>query len=266
MKAWPRSQTAKPFIQARFWAIRVGCAMALASLKELEQKKRYQRAQATVGKHGSMKRLQKKRCPIISHVGDVRGIGLMIGIELVKDRRRSLAPDAERMAQVLKACLKRGLFILGGGKGRNVISITPPLDHYAARDGAGDRYSSGGFKVNSTLTQDIERFLRTGQGDFEARLALELFAYQFSLNSALPKFLRSAEQIPGVDCTLAVERHSRGTDRRVQISRGSARFRPAAPPRFFIRAPRRPERPAGISSKISRITTRRSRRRLFPGC
>src|SRR5262249_39058424 len=57
-------------------------------------------------------------------IGDVRGKGLMIGIELVKDRTTKERAIAERDAIVLK-CFHKGLLVLGAG--RNTIRLSPPL-------------------------------------------------------------------------------------------------------------------------------------------
>lgn len=57
-------------------------------------------------------------------IGDVRGKGLMIGVELVKDRTtREPHPDAQ--AQVEMECFKRGLITLGCGL--STIRLSPPL-------------------------------------------------------------------------------------------------------------------------------------------
>jgi 4-aminobutyrate aminotransferase len=57
-------------------------------------------------------------------IGDVRGRGLLIGVEIVKDRD-SKAPDADRAEAILYAALDRGLsFKTTMG---NVLTLTPPL-------------------------------------------------------------------------------------------------------------------------------------------
>ncbi len=57
-------------------------------------------------------------------IGDVRGKGLMIGIELVKDRTtKEVHPDAMRQAET--ECFKRGLITLGCGV--STIRLSPPL-------------------------------------------------------------------------------------------------------------------------------------------
>ena len=63
----------------------------------------------------------QESCEII---GDIRGKGLMIGIELVKDRKTNAYAVRDRN-QVLKEALRRGLVILGCG--RSVIRLFPPL-------------------------------------------------------------------------------------------------------------------------------------------
>ena len=57
-------------------------------------------------------------------VGDVRGLGLMIGVEIVRDRfRREPAPDLRE--RILEEAFKRGLLLLGCG--RSTIRLAPPL-------------------------------------------------------------------------------------------------------------------------------------------
>jgi len=57
-------------------------------------------------------------------IGDVRGRGLMIGVELVRDRQTKERATDERNAVVLGA-FARGLLILGAGK--NSVRFSPPL-------------------------------------------------------------------------------------------------------------------------------------------
>ncbi len=64
--------------------------------------------------------------PTLPSVGDVRGRGLMIGIELVRDRD-SKQPWPEMAAQVRTECFKRGVIIEVGGHYGNVARFLPPL-------------------------------------------------------------------------------------------------------------------------------------------
>jgi 4-aminobutyrate aminotransferase-like enzyme len=59
-------------------------------------------------------------------VGQVRGRGLFIGIELVHDRAER-APDPERVARVRRAAFARGVVLGVGGHQENVIKLCPPL-------------------------------------------------------------------------------------------------------------------------------------------
>jgi 4-aminobutyrate aminotransferase len=57
-------------------------------------------------------------------IGDVRGRGLMVGVELVRDRRTKERASQERDA-VVTAAFARGLLLLGAGK--NAVRFSPPL-------------------------------------------------------------------------------------------------------------------------------------------
>jgi 4-aminobutyrate aminotransferase len=57
-------------------------------------------------------------------VGHVRGVGLMIAVELVRDKQTKERADAERDA-VVQACFRRGLLVLGCGA--NSVRLLPPL-------------------------------------------------------------------------------------------------------------------------------------------
>ena len=57
-------------------------------------------------------------------IGDVRGLGLMLGVEFVKDKT-SRTPDAELRDRIEMACFNKGLIILGCGT--STIRWSPPL-------------------------------------------------------------------------------------------------------------------------------------------
>jgi 4-aminobutyrate aminotransferase len=98
----------------------VSCAAAVATLKLL--KERLIANAADVGGHlmAGLKALMEKHALI----GDVRGRGLMIGVELVRDRQTKERAAKERDA-VLTAAFNHGLLLLGAGK--NVVRFSPPL-------------------------------------------------------------------------------------------------------------------------------------------
>jgi len=60
-------------------------------------------------------------------IGDIRGIGLMAGVELVTDRKTK-KPAQEERNQVLDECHKNGLIIIGAGAYKNVVRFLPPLN------------------------------------------------------------------------------------------------------------------------------------------
>jgi alanine-glyoxylate transaminase/(R)-3-amino-2-methylpropionate-pyruvate transaminase len=61
-----------------------------------------------------------------SLIGDVRGLGLMLGVELVKDRVTK-EPAKEECAAVFERCKELGLLIGKGGLSGNVLRIKPPM-------------------------------------------------------------------------------------------------------------------------------------------
>jgi 4-aminobutyrate aminotransferase len=60
-------------------------------------------------------------------IGDVRGLGMMIGVELVKDRA-TREPDGELAKALIARCADEGLLLLTCGTTHNVIRWIPPLD------------------------------------------------------------------------------------------------------------------------------------------
>ena len=68
----------------------------------------------------NLKEMEKSHCLI----GDVRGKGLMIGVELVKDKVTKKRAIKER-SELLTKCFKKGLIILGCGE--NSVRFLPPL-------------------------------------------------------------------------------------------------------------------------------------------
>ena len=98
----------------------VSVAASLATIELLEQG--LVDNAATVGAHIKARLSEfPQRFP---NVGDVRGLGLMIGIELVKDQATKERAPALR-DRVVQMCFERGLLVLGAGP--NTIRISPPL-------------------------------------------------------------------------------------------------------------------------------------------
>jgi 4-aminobutyrate aminotransferase/(S)-3-amino-2-methylpropionate transaminase len=100
----------------------VSCAAALANIEFMQRENLSAKARED-GEYilGRLKSW-KERFPII---GDVRGIGLMVGIELVADD--SLTPATAQAEAVRESCLKAGVLVGVGGIYGNVVRIQPPL-------------------------------------------------------------------------------------------------------------------------------------------
>ena len=62
----------------------------------------------------------------VTRVGETRGLGLFVGIEIVTDRA-SGTPDRGAAARIREACLTRGVIVGIGGAAESVIKLSPPL-------------------------------------------------------------------------------------------------------------------------------------------
>jgi len=101
----------------------VVCAQGKAVLEVIEQEK-LQANSLQIGCHimAGLERLKAKH----NIVADVRGKGLLLGIELVKDRTTKEPAKAE-CAQVLETCRDLGLLLGKGGLWGQVIRFAPPM-------------------------------------------------------------------------------------------------------------------------------------------
>jgi len=115
LMAWPPGAHA-----STFGGNPVSCAAAIATIALL--RKQLAANAADVGAHlmSGLRALADKH-PLI---GDVRGRGLMIGVELVRDRQTKERASEERDA-VVHAAFARGMLVLGAG--RNAVRFSPPL-------------------------------------------------------------------------------------------------------------------------------------------
>ena len=118
MDAWPKS-AGEALHTTTFLGNPVGCAMALASInlhlapKTAEQVRK-------IGRYF----LQQLGTIRDGSIGHIRGLGLMIGMELVDSNGN---PDGSRTSQIVNRALEDGLILLGGGPEGNVLSFTPPF-------------------------------------------------------------------------------------------------------------------------------------------
>ena len=101
----------------------VSCAMGKAVLEVIDQERIQQNALERGQQFfDGMKPLAEKHTVI----GEVRGKGLMLGVELVKDRATKEPATAE-CAQVFERCKEMGLLIGKGGLHGNTLRIKPPM-------------------------------------------------------------------------------------------------------------------------------------------
>lgn len=100
----------------------VACAAAVASIKVIKEENLHENADR-LGKK-LLNRLQELKEKYTS-IGDVRGLGLMVGVEFVQPGSR--IPYAAKARTVQKACVEDGMLILTCGSYENVIRWIPPL-------------------------------------------------------------------------------------------------------------------------------------------
>lgn len=117
--AWPASR-GEAIHTSTFLGHPVGCAMALAQLHEIENRKLVTRA-AEAGRilSSQLTALRHPRLKLFA-----RGCGLMAGLEL---KNRQGTPAGKVTMRVIKDLLNRGFILLPEGEFGNVISFTPPL-------------------------------------------------------------------------------------------------------------------------------------------
>ena len=121
--AWPQSK-GEAIHTSTFLGNPVGCAMALAQIKEIKRLKLPERA-AELGEFliGELQSLQSD-IPNLKFEIRARGLGLMAGVEL---RRHAGSPATAETFATVKTLLQRGYIFLPEGEFGNIISFTPPL-------------------------------------------------------------------------------------------------------------------------------------------
>jgi 4-aminobutyrate aminotransferase-like enzyme/Ser/Thr protein kinase RdoA (MazF antagonist)/murein DD-endopeptidase MepM/ murein hydrolase activator NlpD len=101
----------------------VSCAIGLAVLDVLEQEKLQENARVVGNRLLDGLRGLQAQFPLI---GDVRGLGLYLGAELVRDRH-TLEPAAEEASYIANRMRDKGILISTDGPLHNVLKIKPPL-------------------------------------------------------------------------------------------------------------------------------------------
>jgi len=101
----------------------LACAAAVAVLDAMESERIPARAQRTGDR---VKARFRQWADQFACIGDVRGLGAMVGMELVTDRE-SRTPDKALTARILTGALERGLVLLSAGTFGNIIRVLAPL-------------------------------------------------------------------------------------------------------------------------------------------
>jgi 4-aminobutyrate aminotransferase-like enzyme len=117
MDSWPES-SGEAIHTSTFLGHPVGCAMALAQIREIETQKLVSRSRE-LGKY--LMRLLNEMKP--KRDAKARGHGLLCGLEITSDGR----PATASVLKVIARLLHRGFVFLPEGEHANVISFTPPL-------------------------------------------------------------------------------------------------------------------------------------------
>jgi 4-aminobutyrate aminotransferase-like enzyme len=118
--AWPASD-GEAIHTSTFLGHPVGCAMALAQIRELEQRQLVARSERLGGFLLDQLQILARRSPC---PGTARGLGLMAGLEL---RETDGQPATRRVLKLITQMLHRGCILLPDGEASNVIAFTPPL-------------------------------------------------------------------------------------------------------------------------------------------
>ena len=63
----------------------------------------------------------------VKSIGDVRGRGLLIGVEVVADQKTKQPPEPERVGELAMKLLNRGVIVTPCGRYGNVFRFMPPL-------------------------------------------------------------------------------------------------------------------------------------------
>lgn len=118
MDAWPESR-GEALHTSTFLGNPLGCAMALASLKIHLRPETARLVRRTGARF--RERLRAIQSPAIGHV---RGVGLMLGVELVDGGGN---PDAAAGSALVKRGLQDGLILLADSPSGNVLALSPPF-------------------------------------------------------------------------------------------------------------------------------------------
>jgi 4-aminobutyrate aminotransferase len=121
MDRWPESG-GEAIHTSTFLGNPAGCAAALASIAQIRERGLVERAASLEPKVRGM--LEAVRSETFGRIGDIRGRGLMWGVECVDAGGH---PDGGLAIECLTRALRRGVVMLAAGPAGNVLQLAPPL-------------------------------------------------------------------------------------------------------------------------------------------
>ncbi len=101
----------------------VSCAAAVATIETIREDNMFEKARE-VAKHARERLMQLM--DKYDFIGDVRGVGNMVGVEFVKDRQTK-EPAPEILSNLLEKARAKGVVMIGCGPFGNVLRFYPPL-------------------------------------------------------------------------------------------------------------------------------------------
>lgn len=106
----------------------VACAAGLAVLETIREERLLENA---VARGAELRDGLERIAAEDDRIGDIRGPGLMVGVEFVRDRA-TREPDGNLPDRLMAACADAGLLVLTCGRYHEVVRWIPPLDASAA--------------------------------------------------------------------------------------------------------------------------------------
>ncbi|HYD30853.1 MAG TPA: aminotransferase class III-fold pyridoxal phosphate-dependent enzyme, partial [Azospirillaceae bacterium] len=124
----------------------LACAAGLAVLEVIEEEKLVERGE-TLGRRITDRLKAMAQRNTFTCIGDVRGLGAMVAMELVKDRTTK-EPAAELTKNLVQRAADKGLILLSCGTHANVIRILVPLT-------ASDALVDEGLDIIETALEEL---------------------------------------------------------------------------------------------------------------
>lgn len=135
----------------------VNASAAIAAIEVVQEEKLSERA-TQIGKH-TIKKFQEM-CSKYPIIGDVRGLGLLIGIDIVKPGTKE--PDKNTAQKICWRAWEQGLILITFGKHGNVLRIAPPLNISNEQLDAGITIIEESIQdvLAGKVSDDVLKFLR----------------------------------------------------------------------------------------------------------